>query len=221
MNKYFLTPSFYLLVNSTISIILLLQNIIFILLLNKINFSANLFNFDLEFNIPSLYSSLIILLASIFLLRISKKENSLVDKNRFRFLSLIFLYLSLDEFFFFHERITNVLNFNISGTIFLFSFFKYWFIPYSIILFIILIFFYPLISKQSPNLKYLIISSVLIYILGAVGCEVIMYVFIKFSEINREDILFKLLVTIEEILEIIGINLFNFVLLKKLRGLKI
>ena len=215
-----MTPNFYLLLNGFLILILFLQNIIFVFFLNRNDFIGNLFNLDLEFNIPSLYSSYLFLYSCYLLFKISRKKSMKGDKNILRIFSLIFFVFSIDEFFMLHERLPSFLYDQELKIIFLFPFLKYWFFSYTIFFILISILFIPFLKKQTKNIKFIILLSGVIYFSGAVGMEVINYLFIKFTNIDRQDILFKSLFTIEEILEMIGLNLFNIALLKKIKSLK-
>ena len=94
----------------------------------KINI-FKLFNFEYEFNLPSLYSFILFLFASL--------EFELINRNlkvkkfffNLRFLSILCLFLGLDEFFMIHENFSIILG----NTSFLpFIYIPMWLLIYSI-----------------------------------------------------------------------------------------
>ena len=63
-----------------------------------------LFNFDYELNIPTFYSAISLLFSSLILFIISKMiKNKSFEIYYWKFLSLLFLFLSIDEFSQIHE----------------------------------------------------------------------------------------------------------------------
>ncbi|MBD1866698.1 hypothetical protein H6F95_05130 [Cyanobacteria bacterium FACHB-471] len=68
---------------------------------------TGLFNVDYENNIPTLFAAFILFLASILLFLVASAKRRQNDRftNHWRVLSILFLYLSLDELLSIHETI--------------------------------------------------------------------------------------------------------------------
>jgi hypothetical protein len=125
-------------------------------------------------------------------------------------LSLIFLYLSLDEILELHETLILLFRtkFNLSGLLY-FS----WIVPYSIGVIIFSILYFPFMRnlRKKTALSFLIAGT--IFIIGAVGIEMIDG---NYFETYGADINYSLWTTLEEFLEMIGISYFIYALLKHL-----
>lgn len=130
-----------------------------------------LFNFGLEQNIPTLFSSFILILSSLLLFTISFSHRKLNGSYLPWFgLALIFLFLSIDEFAMIHERLTLPVRetLNASGI-----FFYAWVIPYGVALLLFLAVYAKfLISLKRKNLVLFVLSGT-IYISGAIGLELL------------------------------------------------
>ena len=168
------------------------------------------FNLNSEQNIPALFSTLILLLSSILLAIITyavKKTGASYFYNWLG-LSLIFLFLSMDESLSFHESMTVPLRkgLNTSGILF-----YAWVIPYGIAL-LILIFLYLkfFISLPAKTRKLFIIAAV-VYLLGVIGIE-LMGGRID-EQIGRHNATYVVYSTIEEVLEMGGIVVFIYALM--------
>lgn len=169
----------------------------------------DLFDFDTEKNIPTIYSSIALLFSSILLLFIALTSKRLKSSYIPWFgLSLIFLFLSIDETFLIHERFVDPLrdNFGASGI------FHYaWVIPYGIALIIFLIAYTKFLFSLPRDTMILFIVSGAIFVSGAIGMEMIegSYAILY----GKETILYAVMYTIEEFLEMFGIVLFIYTLL--------
>ena len=168
------------------------------------------FNLNSEQNIPALFSTLILLLSSILLAIIAYavKKTGASYFYHWLGLSLIFLFLSMDESLSFHESMTVPLRkgLNTSGILF-----YAWVIPYGIAL-LILIFLYLkfFISLPAKTRKLFIIAAVA-YLIGVIGIELIGG---RIDEqIGRHNATYVVFSTIEEVLEMGGIVVFIYALM--------
>ena len=168
------------------------------------------FNLNSEQNIPALFSTLILLLSSILLAIIAYAVKKSCASYFYHWLglSLIFLFLSMDESLSFHESMTVPLRkgLNTSGILF-----YAWVIPYGIAL-LILIFLYLkfFISLPAKTRKLFIIAAV-VYLLGVIGIELIGG---RIDEqIGRHNATYVVYSTIEEVLEMGGIVVFIYALM--------
>lgn len=179
------------------------------------------FDLDLEANdLPTWYQSSTLLLCSVILLVIAFVRKSLndVDTKFWGLMSAIFLYLSIDEAVSIHEQLSVPLRQATDAHgIFFFS----WVIPGFVLLMVLFAMVFKSMWRLSPTTRWLFIISGFIYVAGAVGMEM---VGAKYFEIYLEsqaivkDFGYAMLTTFEEFLEMTGIALFIFSLLKYLEN---
>lgn len=204
-------PFFWLLL--FIIIILEVANIIGIIYSfnsDRMKLFINLFNLNTEGNIPSFYSSVLILIASFLLGLIAffRKKLGLHYLYWLGF-SFIFLLLSIDEATQIHERFGNILrsNFNLNGYLY-----YSWVIPYGLFsLAVLIIYSIKFLPKVSKNIKRLFLISGFIYVLGALGFELLEAK--NDSSLNYSEVLNTIYYSIEELLEMLGIAIFIYSLL--------
>ncbi len=176
-------------------------------------------NLDEEKNsLPTWYQSSTLLLSSFLLLVISLVRRELKDKDAkfWGLLSVIFLFLSLDESISIHEQMTMPLRtaFNLEGFLFL-----SWVIPASLLMAVFAAVFVRFLFRLPAFTRYLMITAGLIFLSGAVGLEMAGANYM-FSLNNPDDIgnnfTYALITTFEELLEMSGIVLFLYTLLEHL-----
>ena len=217
--------------------LIVLTGIIFILILLNITSYLNVHindlgqndaffkmtNFDTEKNIPSIFSSLLHFLASIFLGVIAISDLSLRKSQTFWLtLSVVFLFLGFDELLRIHENISGhtALKEQNEG-----PFLYIWILYYLGALLLLGIFFFkPLFRLPRPTLLNYILSG-LIFISGAVVLENITGKHIWSRGIHPEIInvvpeIF-ILYAIEESLEMFGISFFIYSTLKFLHKYRV
>ncbi|MCO4820845.1 MAG: hypothetical protein KC469_02175 [Flavobacteriaceae bacterium] len=177
---------------------------------NNIKWLFNLFNIRTEGNIPTYYSSITILFASLLLGFISlfRKTHGL-NYALWLILSIIFFYLSIDESVQLHERVGIFFDRIINLT----GYLSWgWVIPYGIFFIIFSVVYYFKFLPQLPKKIFrLFIISGAIYVIGAIGFE--MFAAKNYNSDNYSVILNVTLYSIEECLEMIGIALFIYSLL--------
>jgi hypothetical protein len=170
---------------------------------------VSLFDFNTEMNIPSFYSSVALLISCVLLFliaQINQKTNS--PYYSWLGLSIIFLFLSIDEISSIHEGFGRHVKQLISTSGFLYY---SWVIPYTIAVIIFFLVYIRFLLSLSLKIRTLFICSGGIFLTGAVGFEMLG---------GRQDqlygattFLYTIYYTIEELLEMFGIALFNFTLL--------
>ncbi|HEY9852256.1 MAG TPA: hypothetical protein V6D28_22470 [Leptolyngbyaceae cyanobacterium] len=175
---------------------------------------AQIFDVDSENNIPTMYSSLSLLLCSILLAIIAYLKKSVGNRytRHWIALSIIFLYLSADEIMTLHERtITPLRNqLNLKG-IFYFA----WVIPAGILLVIFLLAFFKFMLHLPAKIRNLFIIAGSTYIAGGLGVEMLGGYYANLY--GEENIFYEIIVTIEECLEMLGIAIFLYALLSYLK----
>ncbi len=198
----------------------LLLFIIFLLCINvvgnisKFYFDADfvwipLFDFDVERNVPTLYSSFALLVSSILLSIIAMVHNRF-DKSYIGWvgLAIIFMFLSVDEIASIHEKLTNVtratLDTSTSGLLR-----NAWIIPYGIALVLFCLSYLRFLLKLPKKVMRLFILSGVVFVSGAIGFESIGGLFI-----NSSRLAYSFILTTEEFFEMLGVVIFIYSLLK-------
>ena len=169
-----------------------------------------MFNLNSEENIPAFFSTLLLLLSSILLAIIAyaaKKSNAPYFYHWLG-LSLIFLFLSMDESLSFHESMTVPLRkgLNTSGILF-----YAWVIPYSIALLILILLYLKFFIRLPAKTRNLFIIAAVVYLVGVIGIE-LMGGRID-EQIGRHNATYAVYSTIEEVLEMGGIVVFIYALM--------
>jgi hypothetical protein len=167
-----------------------------------------LFDLGDERNLPSYYSALLLFFISGLLFLISLLVRISGGKNELRWvlLSIIFLFLSVDESINLHEKSGAVFK-KIVGSSNLPDYFQYgWVLPYLIVLVFLGLYFARFFFILDMKTKVRFAVAFVVYVFGAAGLEMIeskyhiMY--------GTYHLMYKIFVTIEEIMEMIGSILF-------------
>ncbi len=170
-----------------------------------------LFDLDQEHNIPTIYSSVSILLCTglLSVIGIARKRKGERDYIYWIVLAVVFLFFSIDEIACIHEKLSvpirNALN--TSG----FLYFA-WVIPYGTASFILLLLYMRFLIGLPPRTRRPVVISGAIYITGSLIFDMIGgYYF----DPNREKnvITYEFLTMTEELLEMIGILIFIYALM--------
>jgi len=169
------------------------------------------FDFGLEKNIPTLYSSLALLFCSILLFITGRSKRPDDSKIHWYILALVFLFLAFDEWFMIHESIGIFLDRRISATGF---YYFPWVLPYGIGFGIFSLFFFKFLRALPARTRNLFILSGFLYIFGVLGVEMISA---KEAELHGMDTVnYAILYTVEEFFEMTGIVVFIYTLLDHL-----
>ncbi len=168
-----------------------------------------LFDFGAEKNIPTLYSSFAIIIASMLLLVITlmhKKQGT--SWLPWAGLAVIFLFLSIDEIASIHERLGGPVRetLDTSGLLYF-----AWVIPYGVALGIFVIAYLKFLIDLPRKTMVLFVASGSIFVLGAIGFELLGGR--HFELYGRENIMYSVYYTCEEFLEMLGIAVFIYTLL--------
>ena len=165
---------------------------------------SHYFNFDQEANFPSLYSALALGFCSYLLAIISivKKAQKARYAKHWKTLSLIFVFLAVDEACSIHELFIPVLRgaMNAKG-IFYFT----WVVPAFFLLIIFLIAFRNFILNLPKKTKTLFVLAGIVYVAGALGMELVGgYI----ADTIGYNTFYGMASTVEELLEMLGIVIF-------------
>lgn len=176
------------------------------------------FDLNTEANVPTFFSSFLLLFASVLLFviawQMNQSRSTVQNVKYWRFLGFCFLFLAVDEAVEFHEWLglmtKVVLAYNFTGI-----FYYAWIIPYLLLLLIGFLFIRNFLFGLPPRTRNLFILSAVLFVGGAIGLEML--------EARHDDthptfgspqtLYFAFLYSIEEVLEMIGVTLFIYALL--------
>jgi len=174
----------------------------------------SLFNMDWEGNVPTLFSAMNLFFSALLLLYLSKVEQNNGGCWHFHYLSLgiLFLFLSYDEIWSLHEKISGMLSRYLHtqslltlGTV-LFA---------MILLPSLVVFFWRLLLALPRRIALEMILCAVIFLMGAVGMEMVSIGYAQ-AQGTKADLKYQMLAIIEETLEMVGVAIFNYTLLKLL-----
>ncbi len=160
-----------------------------------------LFDLDEENNLPTWYSSLALFITSIFLWLCALEKQATDDlwNRHWKILALGFFVLSIDEVAGMHETFNSVVEIN-------------WAIPGGLLAVVIGFLFMPfLLSLERQTAKLFVLSGV-IYVGGAIGVELLA------APLRVDSLQYYLMTLWEEGMEMIGVVLFLYALLRYMSG---
>jgi len=175
---------------------------------------VSLFSMDHERSVPTMFSSVLLLIAATVLMLIAKAER--IEKRSARpwfALAGIFLFLSVDEFASIHERLISPTRdlLNASGL-----FYSAWVIPYGVLLLVFVLSFRGFLNRLSTTVRSLILLAGALYVFGAIGFESLGGW--HFETVEKRTVEYAVLYTCEEVLEMVGVSIFLYSLLVYLSG---
>ena len=165
-----------------------------------------LVDLDSERNLPTFYSTLLLLTTSLTLLSIG-----LNDKRKYYWylLSAIFCFLALDENISIHEELINITK-SFLGDTHGFLYFA-WIIPYGIAAILLAAFYFRFVWTLPKKTRLLFFISGAVFLMGALGMEMVSGCYGE--EAGFSSPVYKCLTFLEETLEMVGVSLFIFALL--------
>ena len=170
-----------------------------------------LFNTAAEGNLPTYYSSFLLLFSAALLFMITLLERS--NKSQYvpywALLTIGFIYLSLDEMLVLHESISLFIRAisNYSGQGVLKS---PWVVLGAIIVVIILLIFIKFIIHLDRRTRFIFLTAGVLYVGGAIGFEIIENLY---ADAFGQDIIYSMMQNLEEGMEMAGIIVFIYGLL--------
>jgi hypothetical protein len=169
-----------------------------------------LFDFNLEKNIPTLYSSIALVFVSVLLAFIGVTNKKLNSSYMPWFgMAFVFLFLSIDEIHGIHENLTIIVKNTFATSGFLYY---SWIIPYSIGLIIFIAFFSRFLLDLPKRTMILFLVSGTVFVSGAIGFELFGG---RQNELyGADNVLYCFFYTCEELLEMLGIAIFIYTLIK-------
>jgi len=166
-----------------------------------------IFNLNNESNIPTLFQCFILVTSSFLLLVISILESKRKEPQTVFWvvLSFGFSYMAVDEWFEFHEKLTQPLR-DWIGTAKLGVFYFTWVIAGILIVALAILFFFRFVKKLDQKTGRTLFLAAALYIAGAIGFELIGGLVVETS--GAENLFYSLLVAGEETLEMAGVIVF-------------
>ena len=161
------------------------------------------FNMDREFNIPTLFSSSIMLACAYTLNEIKKVSEKHASKD-WGLLSKIFIFLAIDELFQIHEifiipDLRPYLSPALGST---------WVIPYTALVIYLGWRFNKFLRSLKKQTRQKFLQSATIFLTGAVGMEVVGSYLVRSGNIRLHSIWYGSITGLEELLEILGLIVF-------------
>jgi hypothetical protein len=170
-----------------------------------------LFDFNEEESVPTWFSSTLLIICSSLLAVITAAERREGGPYRWWLtLSLVFLYLSMDESLAFHERLNRPMRdlFHTSGALY-----YAWVIPYAVFALVLLAFSIRPLRSLSHATRDLLVIAGLLFVCGAMGMEVIgSYLATKNN--MQHTLLGDVVMTFEELMELSGTITLVYALMK-------
>jgi len=203
---------------STIAILLILLNSIMLIVYfyigdSKIFDFVQMVDLDQEANLPTVFSSAILLIAAFLFYLLSKKSKTSQDGQYHYWLGLsaVFVFLGFDEGATIHETLGDLTEkyINTSGYLY-----YPWVISYSILVIILGFLYFRFFFKMKKKLFWSFVKAAAIFLTGAIGFELLGA---KEASLHGSDtMLYCYYYTIEESLEMLGVIYLISILLKLL-----
>ncbi len=165
---------------------------------------VRLFNLDVEWNFPSVYNTTLLLFSACLFACIAwfERQGGLRFRRRWWGLAGLFFIASLDELMSFHEQLSSPVR-AITGAD---GFLHYaWLLPAFLLLAILLVMYLPLFISLSSPFKMRFGGAAVLYLLGAVGLEMIGGKIL--DSLSIDSLSYSLETQAEEILEWAGLLL--------------
>lgn len=165
-----------------------------------------LFDMDVEYNIPSLYSTIGIFINALILFyiaRIDKSEGGKESKY-WKAMGWVFVYLSLDELASIHEHLDAVVTYFFGKSLHHHGG-PLWILPYSVLLIFFGLYFIRFYLRLPNETKLHFCIAGVVYVSGAVGVEILGN---PFDNHPLAAFIKGLYSTLEETMEMVGMVLF-------------
>jgi hypothetical protein len=159
-----------------------------------------MFDLDEENNLPTWFSSFLLLNNSFFLGLVARSQN-IQDKLQWTLMSAGFFILAIDEVAGFHETFNSSIEMN-------------WAIPGAILVLLVAAAFIPFLLRLRRGLAGMFILSGIVFVSGAIVIELLS------EEMDSDSLAYMMAVAVEEGLEMLGAWLFLVTLLKEMRSEK-
>ena len=161
-----------------------------------------MFNLDTERNVPSFFSTGLIMLCGGAMAAIGQRVEGM-DRWAWQGLALVFALLAADELVSLHERITEPLRGTLHTTGLLYF---AWILPYGTATLVLGLVYFRFLLRLPSSLRNRMVVAGVIYIGGAVGIEAVEGAYLERVH-DVHDLTFELLASLEESMEMAGMIL--------------
>jgi hypothetical protein len=171
------------------------------------------FDLDIEGNVPSLYSAVAVLFCAALLALITHVNWRQSDGRRFYWLGLtiLFVFLAVDEGTAIHEQIGTFLERYMEAQG---AFYFLWVIPYGVVTLVLGLAYSRFVWELPKDTRFRFVTAGVIFLIGALGVEMLGA---READLHgHSTITYCVLFTVEEMLEMLGIILFIYALLRHL-----
>jgi hypothetical protein len=172
-----------------------------------------IFSLNEEANIPTFFSSLLMILAASLLGIIAlfrRRQNNLHDSKLWSLLCIGLLYMAFDESSQIHEMLASPIKGMLGEGKLGFLYFA-WVIPFIPIVIVIGLLMVRFLTRLPKKTRLAFLTSGIIYVLGAIIIEMIGG---RYAELNgQENLVFNMIGTVEETFELAGLIGFVWALL--------
>ena len=175
----------------------------------------SLFFLDGEGNLPALFSTWLFLMNAVLFVIVWKAKKEADDSRRiWLLLSAVFVFLAIDESISIHERLIDPLRqaLDASGV-----FYYTWIIPYGIGIVVLSIFAIPVFWRLEKKIRFWFGLSAATYLFATIGVEMISGKYLTMMN-EKKDIVWILIITLEELLEMAGLIILVYALLSLIRN---
>jgi hypothetical protein len=175
----------------------------------------SLFFLDGEGNLPAIFSTWLFLINAVLFLIVWKAACLAGDSPKiWLFLSGVFVFLAVDESISIHERLIDPLRQGLDASgIFYYT----WIIPYGIGVVLLSIFAIPVFWRMQKKIRFWFGLSATTYLFATIGLEMISGKYLVMMN-EEKDIVWILMITLEELLEMAGLIILVYALLLLLRN---
>jgi len=168
-----------------------------------------LFDFNSESNLPTLFSSILMLLISLTLFFVGRSHKKQGESYIPWFgLCFIFMFLAVDETASLHERLTQPIKDSLGTTGVLYY---AWVIPYGVATIALLVAYSRFLLALPSRYLSLFLTSGALFVSGAVGLELLGGWYDE--QHGTYNLTYSILYTVEELFEFTGLSLFLYSLL--------
>lgn len=176
---------------------------------------VRMFDLDMERNVPTLFSSAIILIAAFLFYLLSKSPKEIKKGSRpyWLGLSFVFTFLAFDESAKIHETLGDYTEQFVEAS----GYLHYpWVISYTILVLVLAVFYFKFFWRMESKVFWSFMLAAAMYLGGAVGFELLGA---NESSLHGTDsMLYSIYYTIEESLEMFGVIYLIWILLNLLGG---
>ena len=172
-----------------------------------------LFNLNRERNIPTFFSLLLMVTAALLLavIAVLNGKQKTHDASKWAILSFGFLYMAYDEAFEIHERLTAPVR-ALLGSGNLGIFYYAWVIPGIVVVLVVALFFARFVLRLPAIIRRTFLMAAALYVGGSIGFELVGGAYAELHGSN--NLTYNIISTAEESLEIAGLIVFLWALLK-------